>query len=425
MANVTKRVRLILTEADTNHNKQWIGELYDDNTVVTRWGRVGYGEQSKSFPNKGEHYLNKKVTEKLAKGYTEARIVDTEVKIVAPGKITGMTSSELHSIAKSQIIKSSKSAVLDRLIDQLVTSNIHKITSSTNITFNQTTGLFLTPLGAVTLDGISDARKMLDDIYVSVTGGKYDTKLNKLVSDYLRIIPQNIGMKFNVKSIFPDAETVKKQEDILQSLEASYKAITAPKADDKKSDDTKELESVFAIDLIEMPNDSEYKRIESWFETSKRRMHGYDAVKIKNAFIVKIHQMDNRFKKNDPNIKEVFHGTSECNCLSILKSGLKINPPSTVACAGNNFGNGIYGAIHSTKSLGYTRGRWGQSVGASGWLYVCDFAMGKMYEPTWERDVPSGYDSMWAKSDKANLNHDELIVYDETRVNIKYLLECK
>jgi poly [ADP-ribose] polymerase len=143
-------------------------------------------------------------------------------------------------------------------------------------------------------------------------------------------------------------------------------------------------------------------------------------------FSVKVHEMDKNFDTKLGNVTEVYHGTSQANLLSILKSGLKTSPPSSAYIAGKMFGNGIYGAINSSKSLGYTFGRWGGSQGDSGWLFVCDFAMGKIHEPHGTCSRPAaGCDSVWAKSHKCGLNHDELIVYRNNQVNIRYLLECK
>ncbi len=51
------------------HCKQWIGHLFDNNLVVTEWGKLGYDTQSKSFPNAGLDFLEKKVKEKEKKGY--------------------------------------------------------------------------------------------------------------------------------------------------------------------------------------------------------------------------------------------------------------------------------------------------------------------------------------------------------------------
>src|SRR6267154_2498100 len=126
MATLTKKLTLIFADdgrADgTQHNKVWYGELYDDGNVITRWGRVGYDLQSKEFPGAGEGFLLKKESEKIKKGYTPAKVVDTLVP-VSPATAPAVSKSNLHEIAKSQILKSSGHPVLDKLIDRLVRSN--------------------------------------------------------------------------------------------------------------------------------------------------------------------------------------------------------------------------------------------------------------------------------------------------------------
>lgn len=431
MAKLVQKVTLVCSEikGGTQHNKVWYGELYDNDDVITRWGRVGYDLQSKTFAGAGESFLLKKKAEKL-KGksggkdsvYTEAKVVDAVGSSVSPTKAPTVAVSNLHEIAKSQIVTSSH-PVLDKLIERLVKSNVHKITSSTNITLNDATGLFQTPLGIVTPDAISEARTILASTLPYITKDNYGTDLNNLVANYLRLIPQNIGMKFNVRNILPDVTAVQKQNDILDSLEASYKAITKPKpsTDGKKTP----TEQVFQV-ALDLASSKDAERLEKWFVKSRKSQHGYDHIKIKNIFQVRIADMETAF--NPDNVTEVFHGTSEANCLSILKSGLKTSPPSTAAIAGKMWGNGVYGAINSSKSLGYTYGRWGQTAGESGWLFICGFGMGKIYYPRGYggcHQPPRGYDSVWATVANTGLQHDELIVYENNRVNITHLIECK
>jgi poly [ADP-ribose] polymerase len=364
--------------------------------------------------------LAKKLKEKTKKGYSEQKTIG-KVASVTPS--SSVSNASLHAIAKKELAKSG-SRSLNTLVDRLVASNIHKITSSTNITFNNSTGLFQTPLGIVTPDGISSARTLLADALPLVQAEKYNDELNRIVSSYLRLIPQNIGMRFDVRKILPNVKAIQAQDDILDSLEASYAAVsTAPAvAPDGKA----QAESVFKVDLEDVNGSVDAKRLETWYERSKKSAHGYDNVKVRNVFSVKLHAMDSVFLHNDSALTEVFHGTSEANCLSILKSGLKVSPPSTAAIAGKMFGNGIYGAINSSKSLGYTYGRWGQGgVGSSGWLFICKFAMGRTYSATQSCNKPSGYDSVWAKASNYGLRHDELIVYENRRVTITHLLECK
>lgn len=432
MATLIKEVRLIKVEngidkktgKPLNNNKYWNGKLYDDETWTAEWGRVGCSSPE-SGQWTGTNKFEAKVREKLSdkKGYTEQKTIGNVQASAGSG--TTVKNSDLHTIAKSQLIKSNN-PTLERLIKRFVDANVHKITSSTQITYNSTTGLFATPLGIVTLDGLTEARDLLADLAPYVRNRRFGPEADAILCKYLRIIPQSLGMKrFTTATIIPDDNAVQKQNDLIDSLESSYQALqTNPTP---ANSGQKAHEQVFKVDLDVLTDQTERARLDAFFERSKKRQHGYDNVRVREIFKVTIHDMANVFERNTRPIQEVFHGTSQANCLSILKSGLKVSPPSTAKIAGKMFGNGVYGAINSTKSLGYTFGRWGQGgTGDAGWLYVCDFAMGKIetvYDSRYN-GVSRGYDSIWAKAGQS-LHNDELIVYRNNQVNIKYLLECK
>lgn len=429
MATLVKEVRLIMAEngidPDTgkpqNHYKYWNAKLYDDDTVAAEWGRVGKVAGSDTWDG-GQKYLDKKVREKIKKGYSEQKTIGEAVASADSGSV--VKNSDLHSIARAQLVKSSN-PTLERLISRFVQANVHKITSSTQITYNSATGLFTTPLGIVTMDGLVEARDLLADLAPLVRGRKFGTQADTILCKYLRIIPQSLGMKrFSTDTLIPDDSALQKQLDLIDSLESSYQATqSAPVTATPTT--AKPQEQVFKVDLDILGDAAERDRLVKYFERSKKSMHGYDNVRVREIFKVTVQDMVHNFERNTSPIKEVFHGTSQANCLSILKSGLKVSPPSTAAIAGKMFGNGIYGAINSTKSLGYTYGRWGQSSGGdAGWLFICDFAMGKIYETQYSCQPQHGYDSVWAKAG-SNLRNDELIVYRNGQANIKYLLECK
>lgn len=421
MATLIKEVRLIKTEVGENANKWWTGQLFDDGSVKATWGRVGYSGDSGEWQG-GDSYLAKKVKEKIKKGYSEQKTVGAVNACQGSGQ--SVKNSDLHSIAKSQLLKVSN-PTLERLIKRFVDANVHKITSSTQITYNSSTGLFATPLGIVTMDGLTEARELLAKLAPLVRNHRFGADADALISKFLRIVPQHIGMgKFNAEKLIPDDNALQKQSDLIDSLESSYQAMQSTPA---TANNTKKVEQVFQVDLDVLTDTAERTRLNNYFERSKKQQHGYDNVRVREIFKVTVQDMDKAFERNTSPIKEVFHGTSQANCLSILKSGLKVSPPSTAAIAGKMFGNGVYGAINSTKSLGYTYGRWGQGgVGDAGWLFVCDFAMGKTYSThdSLYSGLPRGYDSVWAKAGQS-LRNDELIVYRNNQVNIRYLLECK
>lgn len=419
--NIISQKRLILTETGENKNKYWEIDLYDNGDVVTRWARVGYDPQSKTFPNAGKEFMEQKLKEKERKGYSEQKTVGGITNGgIAP--TTNVKNADLNIIAKTQIVKTAN-PILSKLIDRLVAANVHKITANTQITYNSSTGLFATPLGIVTMEGLTEARDILADIAPLVRSRKFGSEADSLLSKYLRIVPQSLGMgRFNTQTVIPDDNAIQKQNDLIDSLESSYQALqTTP----PKKTDGKPLEQVFKVDMDVLTDNRERDRLTNWFERSKKSMHSYDKVKVKEIFTITIHDMANAFDNKLGNNEEVWHGTSQANCLSILKSGLKTSPPNTAAIAGKMFGNGIYGAKASSKSMGYTFGRWGQGgTGDSGWLFVCNFAMGKTYITYDSCNQPRNHDSVWAKAGRG-LYNDELIVYKNNQCNIKYLLEIK
>lgn len=422
MATLLKEIKLIKSEVSENNNKFWFGQLFDDGTVKATWGRVGYSGDSGEWPG-GDVYLQKKIKEKTKKGYTEVKTVGNATANSATS--APVKNSDLHSIAKSQLIKTSN-PTLEKLIKRFVDANVHKITRDTQITYNASTGLFATPLGVVTIEGLTEARDLLAELAPIVRKNNFGSESDKILSKYLRLIPQNLGMgRFNTKSVIPDDNALQKQMDLIDSLESSYQAMSTQPATPNAP--AKKQEEVFKVDLDVLTDQAERNRLDRYFESSKKKMHGYDNVRVKEIFVVNIHEMTNKYENTTSPHQEVFHGTSQANCLSILKSGLKTAPPSTAAIAGKMFGNGVYGAINSTKSLGYTYGRWGQGgVGDSGWLFICDFAMGKTQTVHHAKynGADHGFDSLWAKAGQA-LSNDELIVFRNSQVKIKYLLECK
>ena len=412
LMKITKQEVLIFAEADVNSNKVYKLYLFENGSINAKYGRVGSSMQEKNYSG-GEREFDKIIASKLKKGYTKAKTIETDTTITLPSSNT-----DLKALARKQI--KTTSSQLQKLIDKLVEWNVHNITSNTAIKYNSN-GLFTTPLGIVTQEGVNEARKMLPDIKANLYK---EEKLKKLVSSYLRIIPMDIGHRFDVKSIFPNDDAVDKQDDILDSLEASLKAVSSNGVSSSKEE---REEEIFKVSLDLLGNSDTFKKLEKWYESSKKRMHGYDNLKIKSIYTIDIEDNTKGFDVGIGNLHEVFHGTSGANILSILKNSLRVRPPSTASIAGKMFGNGIYGSKTSSKSLGYTSlNRWGQGSKGGIYMFVCDFAMGKIYYPTHATsNIPSGHDSCLALPDKTGLHNDEYIVYKDSQVRIKYLLEIE
>ena len=399
--------KLIFTDITANNNKFWQATLNDNDSILVEYGRVGKTAQQKLHPSGGHKKYDQLIRSKQRKGYTLVKALDAAV--------TSGGNASLAEIVKSQVATESPEA--SKLLDTLVKENIHQIVSNTQVAYDVDTGLFSTPLGVVTEDTISEARLTLGEIKAAMDRRRDFTSLT---NDYMRLIPQDIGMKRVASSdVFPDVDAVVAQHELLDKLLVSVESVKATPV--KQCDEP--LPKVFDL-RVDVAKDADASRLERWFESSKKRQHGYSGTSVDEVFVVE--SVDgSTFDDSVGNVVEVFHGSTAGNCLSIMKSGLRADPPKTAHVSGKMFGWGVYGALSSTKSLGYSFGRWGGVADSNGWLFICDFAMGKTFEPSSSvGGPPAGYDSVWARAAKTRLANDELIVYDSSRCRLKYLLKC-
>ena len=131
VSKVLDSCTLIYVEVGENSNKVWRGSLRNDGTFIAEWGRVGHNLQSK------HHYLGsltlardkyeRTKRQKLRKGYSEAQLIDRDTK-----QTKVITPEELETIAAKQI-SHGRDPRSKELIRYLVKSNIHQITSQTDI----------------------------------------------------------------------------------------------------------------------------------------------------------------------------------------------------------------------------------------------------------------------------------------------------
>lgn len=130
-------------------------------------------------------------------------------------------------------------------------------------------------------------------------------------------------------------------------------------------------------------------------------------------------------------IRRLWHGSRNCNFLSIIRQGLLLNPNAQIT--GKMFGHGIYFAPRSLKSWGYTsfRGtywaRGGSDTAIMG-LYEC--AYGKPHD-VWdsgrydqEQLKRLGKNCVHAHAGRA-LRNDEIVFYDEAAMLLNYIVVFK
>lgn len=426
--------RFICVEVSFNekgHNKFWYITVYSDGKVKTEWGRVDLTCSEKIFDQgsseKGIEFAEKKIREKTTKKgdtpYKEINVVNTGS--TSPTKMSG---SQIESQAVEQISKGDKK--IEDLVKYLVKTNIHNITNNTNLRYDDTTGLFSTPLGIVGQSNLDEARKIIIDISKFVETNDHDNpQAIPLLNNYLSLIPQGFGMnRPTLKLLVSDQSAVQKQYGILDSLQASLDMLAKSANDPKVVSDKPK---VWDVSISSISDKKEIERINKKFQASSKSNHACSHLKIVNVYDVNVTKMTKGYDDAGSklgNVMELWHGTRVGNILSIFSKGFIIPPSNASYCTGRMFGNGIYFSDQSTKSLNYSFGYWGGGTRDNNcFMFLANVAMGKTFTPSGpSQSLPKvGYDSTFAMGGKSGVMNNEMIVYKTDHCRITRLVEFK
>jgi poly [ADP-ribose] polymerase len=406
----TTTERLIYTDLNANNNKYWDCTL-DGPNVTTRWGRVGATSgQTKhfSFGDDGEAqaFFDKKIREKMKKGYTKQRTVS----------ISGDSVSVSGGAAVK--IQHAGDTVTAQLIDFLVQRNIHQIEGMTSVRMEA--GRLTTPLGPVTAEGLDEAEKILAKMLTPT--GKPSSNLPSLANEYLRIVPRNIGYrKVDPTALFGSQAKLVQEQATIDSLRAVVNDI-ADRAKQAANESPAEFETT-----LELVDDAqEFKRINSLFLGSQNRHHQSAGLRLRRAWRMTIAAQEAAFESHLDPIWELWHATKDVNLLSILKNGFIIPKRNQgIAITGRMYGDGVYFSDQSTKALNYVGGMtWGGQASQRPFMLLSDVAMGKQFmaKRGFSGGCPKGYDSTFAKAGTA-VRNNEMIVYRTSQIRAKYLAE--
>lgn len=417
---------LTLTNISGNNNKFWKYSVFDDGNVLFEWGRIGYDGDStqKSF---GSHdralsAAHTKMRSKEAKGYVKQDVIETGKTVVVSSK------ESLASVAVSQI--SNNSSVVEELIRELARMNVHEILATTQMTYNADTGLFSTPIGIVSANSISEARKLLVGMSDFILSANYaDRRYHDMLQKYLTFIPQNVGMRLKAETLYTSQDDILKQNSILDSLEASLLMVNT-QVEDKVEEVKVDAPKIFNLTLNHVEDKTVISRIEKKFKSTLDRSHQSSGYKLFRVYSVEMPESKARFEpiaKKIGNVNEYWHGTQISNVLSILKQGLVIPRSNAPHVCGRMFGDGLYFSDQSTKSLNYATGFWHGGKGKNNhcFMFLADVAMGKSFTPSSSSsNLPKpGYDSTYAVGGKSGVRNNEMIVYNLNQANLTYLVE--
>lgn len=363
--------------------------------------------------------------EKSKEAYVDVDVVSPQV---GSENIRGKAEIKKQTTVKLAVDTSSYDPLVGKLLDQLIEENVHSITSMTSIKL--TANGYATELGPVTPSHIDKAKKVLDELndHMSKDGilDSNSKDVQKLNSLFYSLIPKPFSRKISTDDMILGAQKIQDEYDILDQLATGVSMGAA------MNQNTAAKMNALGTDVEILKDKKEWDRIVKYILSSKADNHrSSDVWGFKPKQIYKIRIPEERLRydatlKRFGNVTEVFHGSANSNLLSILKGGLIIPKSSAPHVCGRAFGNGVYGAINSTKSLNYSVGFWGgrRSTYNNNFLFLADFSMGKTYDTDSGKPngAPTGYDSLWAKKGRG-LYNDELIVYTLSQCTLKYIVE--
>jgi poly [ADP-ribose] polymerase 2/3/4 len=471
-----QRWTLNFTDIINNNNKFYNLEIVKDDKgkmyLYTVYGRVG-ASGAKEYRICGDQVEAEKealsiIKSKTKKGYVEVKLAKADIGSDA-GKAKVDTSVSVEALKKMG------ATVVEK--DESV-SKLHSEVQSLVRTWFGVTQEFVElnldtkkcPLGQLSIDQIDLAKKILDEARLQVHVKKPDTQeLNRLTSQYYSNIPHVLGHRINadvlrfdddakidkaldILDVFADAKNVQAVISKKSAVDSQYATLNA----DFEFVDEKDPIFVWIDKMLHGTRASNHQGLGKLKTHKVFRVHRHGEEKRWLAAAEKIAKECGKFQPSDTyarfvkerpdlpkeyetlykhaNILPGWHGTRRANMIGITTKGLLIRP-SGVIHAGSMYGDGIYWATNSTKSINYcdVRGsHWAQGTNKTAYLFLADVAFGNQKiagsSHMYTKNNINPNHSVWAKAGgNTGLYNDELITYMPTGAgqqhNIRYIIE--
>ena len=413
---------LILVDPNNNgvdSNKFYKMAGNGDDTFTVEFGRVGATPQTKTYPMSK---WNSTLSSKLKKGYVDRS--DLMQEIIEDSKVED-NSNGVDEFALVQNL--SVREIVKRLWDYA------------NKTIQ---AAYSVRAEAVTQAMIDAAQEKIDYIAANYKDWSVE-EFNKNLNELFIIVPRKMK-RVSDCLVSNSSEYDKKLSEEQSLLDTMAGQVYKPKMKVVDTDsEIKASESILqkmGITMEDVTQD-EIDRIKKAMGDSANKF--YKAWRVTNLETEKNYQKFTS-ENNIGNVKLLCHGSRNQNWFNILKMGLKIRPAGAIA-TGNMFGLGIYwsnpekykGGV--AKSIGYTSlgGYWTRDYQNCGFLAFFDVAIGesvdaysfdsKYYSYNLDRlkkDNPNAW-SLWAHGNTSMLRNDEIIVYDDRQMTIRYLVEIR
>ena len=395
-----------LVMCSAQNNNKYYNIFPEGDRIRVEYGRIDATKTTTYYP------LSKfetQVKSKLKKGYVDV----TDLKQDLVEEISSANPESPYREIENQAVR----AIVEKL-QSLARDTIRK-----NYTVKAS---------AVTQDMVDRAQEIIDALANATTSvNEFNDNLLKLFT----VIPRKMG---NVRDYLASSDNdftkiISKEQDLLDVMRGQIyvKPEVEPIATTEKKQQTilEELGLVMEeatkddIALIKtLMNESADKFRKAWRVTNLKTQGRFD------KFVA-----DNDIKDT----RLLFHGSRSENFWSIIKTGLVLRPTNAVI-TGKMFGYGVYYAPKCAKSIGYTSlsgSYWAHGGNNTAYMALFDVAYGtpydvhnfdsKYYNLDYDKlqQFKPGANCLHAHADRGMLRNNEIVVYKEDQMTIKYLIE--
>jgi poly [ADP-ribose] polymerase 2/3/4 len=471
------RRTLNFTDIVNNSNKYYNLEVQvgpnGEARIYTTYGRTG-GTAAKEYrvcrdKNHAESESDKIIKAKTKKGYAEVKLIKADV-----GSEVGKAKVEVSKVSIDELQK-----VGVKLDDSLVVkSKLHPEVNDLVRTWFGVTADFLElnldtkkcPLGQLSLDQISKAKDFLEEARKQVHSKKPDTlELNKLTNLYYSNIPHNFGYArisadtlrfdndvkinaaFDILDVFTDAKNVQSVLSKKNNVDSQYDTLNADlEFVDSDSPTWKWINRMLletraanhnflgklkTHKIFKLTRKNEDKMFLETAEKIAKECGKHSPSSVYSSLVKDRPDLSKEERElySRANVSPGWHGTRRANMIGITTKGLLIRP-SGVVHAGSAYGDGIYWATNSTKSINYcdVKGSyWAQGNNKTAYLFLGDVAYGncKLVSTSgfYSKSNIAPNHSVWAQAGRGGVINDELITYTPTGPGqqhmIKYIIE--
>lgn len=410
---------------ENNNNKYYNCFPNGDGTFTVKYGRVGGHETTTSYPMSK---WNSQINSKLKKGYKDNSAFMTD--FIEDSKVEEKDKDEQDEFSVIQNL--SVRSIIKRLFDYAnkVVQASYKVSAS-----------------VVTQGMVDKAQEYID--YLAQNYEKMSLKeFNEYLIKIFTVIPRRMS---KVNDYLADnnndfIKLIDREQDTLDAMRGQvYKKVEKPVMEENNNKENVKVTSV--LDkmgiIMEDATDEDVAKIKKAMGDASGKF--YKAWRVTNKDTEEAYQ---KFvnENNIGNRKLCCHGSRNQNFFNILKTGLKIRP-SCAIYTGSLLGDALYFSNPElwhgvAKSIGYTslRGYWTGEHQNCGFIAFFECALGESHvintHDGWHntnlKKIRSLGKNVWSlhlkgagHSSYNTVINDEITVYDERQVTIRYLVEIR